>query len=152
MIDGDLKFKGKGSQKAIYYTGKGAILVKGGVQIDSHLITINNGDKADFENSFPIENALGIMAVKDIKFGSSLLDLLFKSDLYVMGAFYAGEKVTSLKTANVAGTLVSNYFDLTLSPPAVYEVPVLQQNLPEGMVGDYPIIAIAQVSWRELGI
>tara|TARA_R110001592_G_scaffold183220_1_gene426844 strand:- start:226 stop:1971 length:1746 start_codon:yes stop_codon:yes gene_type:complete len=150
VIDGNLKFQGKGTQKTIYYTGKGAILVTGDVQIDSHLLSVNDGDPTQGEGSFPVNNALGIMAGKKIVLGSGLLDLIFRSELNIMGAFYAGTSITSLKKTNVAGTLVSNYFDLTLNPPAVYEVPALGKNLPEGMIGDYPITAIAQLSWREL--
>lgn len=152
VVDGKLSFKGKGTQKTIYYTGKGAILVTDDVQIDSHLLTCNDGNPNDFANSFPVENALGIMTEKGITFGSGLLDLIFKSDLNVMGAFYAQDKIKSLKKANVAGTVVSNYFELTLNPPQIYQVPSLANNLPEGMVGDYPIMALTQVSWRELGL
>ncbi len=152
VVDGDLKFKGKGSQKTIFYTGKGAILVNGDVQIDSNLLTVNKGDLTDTGESFPVDNALGIMSKNGILIGSSLLDLLFSKDLDIMGAFYAEKQITSLKKANVAGTMVSSYFDLSLKPPAVYQVPSLGRNLPEGMVGDYPIMAIVQLSWRELGL
>lgn len=152
VVDGDLKFKGKGSQKTIFYTGKGAILVNGDVQIDSNLLTVNKGDLTDTSESFPVDNALGVMSKNGIVIGSSLLDLLFSKDLDIMGAFYAEKQITSLKKANVAGTMVSSYFDLSLKPPAVYQVPSLGRNLPEGMVGDYPIMAIVQLSWRELGL
>ncbi|MBX3179917.1 MAG: hypothetical protein KF886_21405 [Candidatus Hydrogenedentes bacterium] len=151
-VTGNVNFRGKGSQKSLYYTGRGAILAGGSVQIDSHLLACNGGDPSDLEGSFPVENAIGIMARENIVIGGSLLDLIFRSDIHLMGAFYAGRRVTSLKTAKVAGTIVSNYFDLTLNPPTVYQVPELGRNLPEGMVGDYPIIAATQISWRELGL
>ena len=156
-IDGNLEFTGSGAQLAIYYTGKGAILVKGNVRLNSHLLSCNNGDPSDVAGSFPVDNALGIMAGNSITIGKSLLGplglgLLSGPELNLMGAFYAQEKITSLNRSNIAGTLVTNYFDLTLNPPAVYQVPALGRNLPEGMVGDFPIIGITQLSWRELGV
>ena len=151
-IDGNLTFTGKGSEKTINYTGKGAILVDGNVRIDAHLLTCNNGNPANVANSFPVNNALGIMASKNITIGSTLLDLLFNSKINIMGAFYAEQQIISLKQARVAGTLVSNQFNLGLTAPDIFQVPTLGDNLPAGMVGDYPITALKQISWRERGL
>lgn len=156
VVNGKLDFKGKGTQKTIYYTGKGAILVHGNVVLGTDLLSCNNGDPSDLDQSFPVNNALGIMSSERITLGSSLLGILggvlSGPDLQLMGAFYAADSIRALSHVDIAGTLVSNYFDLTLKPPAVYQVPSLGRNLPEGMVGDYPIMAVAQVSWRELGL
>jgi hypothetical protein len=47
---------------------------------------------------------------------------------------------------------VSNYFDMGTNVPAIFQVPSLADNLPQGMVGAYPILAFQHVSWRELGV
>ena len=151
-IDGNLTFTGRGNEKTINYTGKGAILVDGDVRLDAHLLTCNKGKPNDVANSFPVENGLGIMASKNITIGSSLLDLLFNSKINLMGAFYAEKQIVSLKQARVAGTLVSNQFSLGLTAPDIFQVPTLGDNLPAGMVGDYPITALKQISWRERGL
>lgn len=151
-IKGNLTFTGRGNEKTINYTGKGAILVEGDVRLDAHLLTCNKGKPTDFANSFPVNNALGIMASKNITIGSTVLDLLFNSKINLMGAFYAENQIVSLKQARVAGTLVSNQFNLGLTAPDVFQVPLLGDNLPDGMVGDYPITALKQISWRERGL
>jgi hypothetical protein len=74
------------------------------------------------------------------------------AQLDIMGAFYAQNKITSAKQTNVMGTFVSSYFDMGTNVPNIYQVPALADNLPLGMIGNYPILAISQVSWRELGI
>lgn len=148
-IDGNLTFTGRGNEKTINYTGRGAILVDGNVRLDANLLTCNKGNPSDTVASFPVNNALGIMASENITIGSTLLDLLFNSKLKLMGAFYAEKQVVSLKQAQVAGTLVSNQFNLGLTAPDVFQVPTLGDNLPEGMVGDVPVTALKQISWRE---
>lgn len=151
-IKGNLSFTGRGGEKTIRYTGKGAILVDGNVQIDANLLTCNNGNPGDITNSFPVNNALGIMSTQTITVGSSLLDLLFRSKLSLMGAFYAEKQIVTLKQAQVAGTLVSNYFNTGLQTPDIFQVPSLGDHLPEGMIGDYPVVALKQISWRERGL
>jgi hypothetical protein len=50
----------------------------------------------------------------------------------------------------VAGTFVSNYFDMGTNVPSIFQVPTLADNLPLGMIGNYPIMSMTRVSWREL--
>jgi hypothetical protein len=144
-INGNLSFTGKGNQKTINYTGRAAFLVYGDVAIDTSLISCNNGDPNDIADSFPVNNIIGIMASEDMVVGST-------SQLDIMGAFYAQNKIQSSKQTNVMGTFVSNYFDMGTNVPNIYQVPALADNLPLGMIGNYPILAISQVAWRELGL
>lgn len=144
-INGNLSFTGQGGDRTVNYSGRAALLVYGDVTIDANLITCNNGVKTNTANSFPVNNILGIMASNNMVVGST-------AQLDIMGAFYAQKKITSAKQTNVMGTFVSNYFDMGTNVPNIYQVPSLADNLPIGMIGNYPILAISQVSWRELGI
>lgn len=144
-INGSLSFTGQGGDRTVNYSGRAALLVYGDVTIDANLITCNNGVKTNTANSFPVNNILGIMASNNMVVGST-------AQLDIMGAFYAQKKITSAKQTNVMGTFVSNYFDMGTNVPNIYQVPSLADNLPIGMIGNYPILAISQVSWRELGI
>ncbi|MDP2323570.1 MAG: hypothetical protein Q8N51_06020, partial [Gammaproteobacteria bacterium] len=144
-INGNLSFTGQGNQRTINYSGRAAFLVFGDVAIDTNLITCNNGNPNNTANSFPVNNIIGIMASQNMVVGSS-------AQLDIMGAFYAQNQIISQKQTNVIGTFVSNYFDMGTNVPNIYQVPALADNLPLGMIGNYPILAISQVSWRELGI
>ena len=144
-IDGKLSFTGQGNDRTINYSGRAAILAYGDVNIDANLITCNNGDKTNFAGSFPANNILGIMTAQNMTVGST-------AQLSIMGAFYAQQKIMASKQTDVMGTFVSNYFDMGTNVPRIYQVPALADNLPLGMIGNYPILAVSQVSWRELGI
>ena len=143
-IDGNLEItRGGGNEKTIYYTGRAAILVRGNVTLNTDLYTINSDGTA--ANSFPANNVIGIMAEQDMTIGTL-------SQLYLMGAFYAQGKIASSKQTIVAGTFVSNYFDMGTNVPDIYQIPTLADHLPFGMIGAYPILVFSQVSWRELGV
>jgi hypothetical protein len=142
-INGDLEFTGKGNDTTIHYSGRGAILTYGNVIIDTNLLTCNNGNPADVALSYPVRNVLGIMSSQDMLVGS-------KSQLSIMGAFYAEGKIQSMKQTNVVGTFVSNYFDMGSQVPNIFQVPELARNLPYGMIGNYPIMDLSMVSWREV--
>jgi len=140
-INGSLTItRGGGNDKTISYTGKAAILVDGDVTLDTDLYSRNaNGTTA---NSFPVNNCLGVMATNNMTVGSL-------SQLNLMGAFYAGNQVQTLRQTNIMGTLVANYFNMGTNVPSIWQVPELANNLPLGMIGNYPILSIARVSWRE---
>lgn len=141
-INGDLSFKGQGGDTTISYTGKGAILVTGNATVDVNLLTINADGTA--AQSFPA-NCLGIMTRGNLTVGST-------AQLKLMGAFYAQGMVRSSKQTTTMGTLVGNYFDMGTNVPDIYQVPTLADNLPDGMIGNYPIMFLDIESWRELGI
>ena len=148
-IDGDLEFTGspgQGSGTATYYTGRGAILVSGDVTLDGDLVPCNNGDPDDYVRSFPENNCLGLMAGNDMFVGDRV------SQMDIMGAFYAQNRIVSAKQTRVMGTFVAEYFDMGNQVPDIYQVPALADNLPLGMVGNFPIMCLGQVSWRESGV
>ncbi|MBI3117220.1 MAG: hypothetical protein HYZ00_00940 [Candidatus Hydrogenedentes bacterium] len=144
-INGNLSFVGQGADKTVNYTGRAAFLVYGDIEVDTNLLTCNNGDPNNTNLSFPVNNIIGLMASDEMVVGST-------SQLTIMGAFYAQTKIQSAKQTNVLGTFVSNYFDMGTNVPSIFQVPNLADNLPLGMLGNYPIMALSQVSWRELGI
>ena len=143
-INGSLTIvRGTGNDKTIYYKGRAAILVHGNATLDTDLLSINADGSA--ANSFPVNNFFGIMASGDMTVGAI-------SQLSLVGAFYAQGRMICSKQSNVLGTFVSNYFDMGTNVPGIFQVPSLADNLPQGMVGAYPILAFEHVSWRELGI
>jgi len=144
-INGDLTITTRrgNANKTIYYTGRAAILAHGNVELNTDLLTCNNGDPNDYLDSFPVNNIIGIMAEQDMTVGThAQLDLL--------GAFYAQGQVTSDKQTTIMGTFVSEYFDMGNQVPDIYQVPALADHLPLGMIANYPIGVFTQVSWREL--
>jgi hypothetical protein len=143
QVDGNLLItRGGGNDKTINYTGRAALLVHGDAVLDTDLLSVNaNGTTA---NSFPVNNIFGIMAERNLTVGSL-------SQLQLMGAFYAQGTVRSVRQTTIMGTLVGGYFDMGTNVPDIYQVPDLPDNLPLGMIGAYPIIVYAKVSWRELG-
>lgn len=142
-INGNLTFSGQGNDRTVNYTGRGCILAHGDVTIDTNLLTVNaDGSVA---NSFPVNNIIGIMAEGSMAVGTA-------AQLQIMGAFYAQNEIRSEKQTTVIGTFVSDYFNMGTNVPDIYQVPVLADNLPYGMIGAYPIVVMAPVSWRELGV
>ncbi len=144
-INGNLTFTGQGNDRTINYSGRGAILVYGDVNIDSDLITCNNGNPANFQNSFPVNNIIGIMSSQNMFIGNT-------SQCDIMGAFYAQNMIKISKQTDVMGTMVANYFDMGSQVPNIYQVPALADNLPYGMIANYPITTLQQVAWREIGL
>lgn len=144
-VKGNLNIRGKGNQTTVNYSGRGAMLVHGSVVIDSNLLTCNNGNPASTANSFPANNILGIMAEQDMIVGSV-------AQVSIMGAFYAQNKIVTAKQTNVIGTFVSSFFDMGTNVPSIYQVPALAENLPIGMIGNFPILSYQKRSWREVGV
>ncbi len=139
-IDGNLTLDGQGNEETINYTGRAAWLVKGDVNLGVNLYAMNDDGTTD--NSFP-NNILGIMATGEMMVGEN-------SQLDLMGAFYSEQQIATQRQSDILGTFVSNYFDMGTNVPSIYQVPTLADNLPEGMIGAYPIWVMSQVSWREL--
>jgi hypothetical protein len=142
-ITGNLTIdRGAGNDKTISYTGRAAFYVTGNVSLDTNLYSQNaNGTTA---NSFPAANFFGLMTEGSITMG-------INSQLELMGGFYAQNQIKSQKQTTVTGSYVANYFDMGTNVPEIYQVPTLADNLPNGMIGGYPILIFAQVSWREVG-
>lgn len=122
-----------GSDTTITYTGKGAILAEGNVQIDVNLLTSGN-------NSFP-NNIVGVMTEGNIGFNEASID--------VMGVFYAENQIIVQKQTDIMGTVISNYFDAGTNVPAIYQVPETVNNLPDGMIGQDANWYLV-VSWQKI--
>lgn len=145
-INGTLSFVGQGNNDGtINYTGRAALLVDGSANIDANLLACNNGNPLNVVNCFPVNNIIGIMTTGDMMVGST-------SQLSIMGAFYAEGACITEKQSNILGTFVANYFNMGKNVPSIFQVPELAENLPYGMIGNYPIIVLSPESWRELGI
>ncbi|MBP8129636.1 MAG: hypothetical protein KA184_08635 [Candidatus Hydrogenedentes bacterium] len=144
-VRGNVIMQGKGNQTTINYSGRGAILVHGDVTLDTSLLTCNNGNPASTANSFPVSNIIGIMAEDDMVVGSV-------AQVSLMGAFYAQDQIVTAKQTHVMGTFVSSYFNMGTNVPNIYQVPSLADNLPLGMIGNFPILSFKQISWREIGV
>ena len=130
---GSLNMSTDGAAKTITYTGSGAILAEGNVQINANLVTNGN-------NSFPT-NIIGIMTPNTIGFNEANID--------VMGLFYAENTVKVEKQTDIVGTIVSNYFDIGTNVPSVYQVPDVMNNLPAGLIGQGDTWIMKKVSWRK---
>jgi hypothetical protein len=144
-VNGDFIIRGQGNQTTVHYSGRGAILVNGNVRLDTSLLSCNDGNPANVANSFPVNNCFGIMSAQDMVVGST-------AQIDLMGAFYAQGRMSTSKQSNIIGTFVSSYFDMGSNVPSIFQVPELADNLPLGMVGNYPIVSLTQVSWREVGV
>ena len=142
-INGSLTLTGQGNDQTIYYTGRGAILVNGNATIDTNLLTLNADGTA--AQSYPAANCFGLMASGNLSVGAG-------AQLDIMGGFYAQGTVTSSFQTTTMGTFVGNFFNMGSKVPRIYQVPELANNLPLGMIGNYPIMFLGVESWRELGI
>ncbi len=131
---GSLNMSKAGSNKTITYTGSGAILAEGNVQINTDLVTSGN-------NSFPT-NILGIMTPNTIGFNEANID--------VMGLFYGETKVKPEKQTDIVGTIVSNYFDMGTNVPSIYQVPDVINHLPPGLIGQSGTWVMKIVSWQKI--
>lgn len=143
-IDGMLSFSGGTTS----YSGRCAFMTTGDVNINASLLSCNNGAAANYANSYPVSNCIGIMSKTNINMGTGS----GASQLDIMGALYAQGTITSAKQTNLLGTIVSSNFNITKNVPNVYQVPELANNLPQGMIGSNPIMVLKMVSWRELGL
>ena len=147
-INGSLSFSGSGNADTLNYSGRCAFLATGDVNVNINLLSCNGGVPANYANSFPVNNCMGIMTKSNMYFGAGS----GASQLDVLGAFYAAGTITSAKQTDVMGTFVATYFDMGQQVPNIYQVPSLAANLPLGMIGYYPILSMTQVSWREMGL
>jgi len=136
--------------ETIEYTGTGTIVVAkhngtpsgivGDIRVHGDLVAKG---EALFGGGFP-KYALGLIA-NNLELATGIGE----SDLTMTGAFFAQNKIVSEKQNRVAGTFVSNYFDMGGQVPRIYQVPALAENLPPGMPGGTPIWYISTSQWSE---
>lgn len=122
---------------SIEYVGTGTIVSKGDISIHGDLLA---------KNIFPTSNALGLIAYHDLNLATGTGD----SQLKMMGAFYAQNKITSVKQNQIAGTFVSNYFDMGTNVPKIFQVPGLENYLPPGMPGATITYSMHTSNWHEI--
>jgi len=122
---------------SIEYEGTGTIVSKGDISIHGDLLA---------KNLFPTTDALGLVAYNDLNFATGGGD----SQLKMMGAFYAQNKITSAKQNEIAGTFVSNYFDMGTNVPSIFQVPGLENHLPPGMPGATITYNMQTSNWHEV--
>lgn len=120
-VDGgnDILFTKHTADVTITYSGTGSILCTGNINIQTNLITSG-------ASSFPT-NIIGFMTPNSMNIDAAGLD--------VMGLFYAEDTMAVSKQTDLVGTIVSNYFDMGLNVPAVFQVPETVNNMPPGMIG-----------------
>ena len=116
---------------------RGTIVSKGDISFHGDLLA---------KDLFPTTNALGLIAYNDINLATGGGD----SQLKMMGAFYAQNKITSLKQNQIAGTFVSDNFDMGLNVPKIFQVPGLENNLPPGMPGAVVTYTMHTSNWHEV--
>jgi hypothetical protein len=142
-VDGNININaGSGGQKStpILFDGKGTLVSANNINISTHVLS---------QGMFPADDVIGFIATKDLNIGTGSGD----SHLNVMGAFFAQDKITNAKQNQIAGAMVSNYFQMS-NVPDLFHVPSLADNLPPGMPGGGTIYTytyqIVANSWREL--
>jgi len=125
----------KGDQ--IKYSGTGTIVSQGDISVHGDLLA---------NELFPTTDSLGLIAYNDINLATGPGD----SQLKMMGAFYAQNKITSAKQNQIAGTFISENFDMGINVPKIFQVPGLENNLPPGMPGATVTYTMHTSNWHEV--
>jgi formylglycine-generating enzyme required for sulfatase activity len=101
-INGNLAITGKAQYDTFYYSGKAAIMATGTTLINANLLTVNNGNTEDIENSFP-DNCLAVMSKGNMTSSPTI-------QCVIMGAFYSEQNITVPKQIQLAGSCVARDF------------------------------------------
>jgi hypothetical protein len=126
------------SKSRITYSGSGTLATPGNVYCHGDLVP---------KTRFPNVDALGLIAGNNIELATGGGDAQLEMAL----AMYAQHKIISNKQNEVAGTMVTSYFQMS-NVPKLYQVPELAKHLPPGMPGSDPIyiVSLTTESWQEL--
>jgi len=133
----DFSIGDKDNKNPIEYDGIGTIVSKGDISIHNHLLA---------KDIFPTGDVLGLIAYNDLNLAKGPGD----SQLKMMGAFYAQNKIASAKQNQIAGTFVSDNFDMGTNVPKIFQVPGLENNLPPGMPGATITYTMHTSNWHEV--
>ncbi len=143
-INGNLTF----DKADLFYTGRAAVMIEGAVSNKANLMTVNSPNNVnDYAMSFPVRNCLGLMSRGDMALCEK-----GAAQTRILGAFYSAGRVSSDMQTQCMGTMVGTNFEMGNAVPDIFQVPSLARNLPLGMIGDYPVLRVRIVSWRELGV
>lgn len=142
-VTGDIEIEcGLGAMRhtPVIFDGKGTLVSQQDISVSTHVLS---------DGTFPTDDVLGFIAADDIDIGTGPGD----AHLNIMGAFFAGDQITNKKQNQLAGAMVSNYFQID-NVPDLFHVPLLLDNLPPGMPGgetiDIYTYKIVNGTWREL--
>jgi len=142
-VTGDIQIEaGQGGDRHIpvIFDGKGTLVSEQDISVSTHVLS---------DGTFPTDDVLGFIAADDIGIGTGPGD----AHLNIMGAFFASDQITNKKQNQLAGAMVSNYFQID-NVPDLFHVPSLVDNLPPGMPGgetiDVYTYKVVNGTWREL--
>lgn len=137
-VDGNLTLGSEKLKEGIQYSGRGSIYSGGTgggtIEIKGDLLP---------KNTFPTQDALGLIAKDKIKITS-------KANLLMAAALYAQNEIVSQKQNQIAGAMVSRYFDMGQGSPRIYQVPSLPKYLPPGLPGSKPTYFMKTLYWKEI--
>ncbi len=133
-VTGNINFTNDGQ---INYAGKGTLTTANNTYIHCNVLP---------KTKFPTTDALGLISAGNCELATGPGD----AQLSMALTMYAQQKIISDKQNEIAGTMVTSYFQMS-NVPRLYQVPALQDNLPPGMPGADPIyvISISVISWQE---
>ncbi len=134
-VNGNISIGPKGT--TITYTGKGTLVSTGTIYMHNNILPAGK---------FATQDALGLIAADKAELATGSGD----AQLTMALAVYAEHKIISSKQNQIAGTFVSNYYEMT-NVPSIFQAPDLVNNLPPGMPGSKPIYlsSIRTDSWME---
>lgn len=121
----------------IIYQGSGTLVTPQSTYIHCDLMPKVN---------FPMNDAMGLIAGDKIELATGGGD----AQLTMALAMYAQHKIISNKQSEIAGTMVSSYYQMS-NVPKIFQVPELANHLPPGLPGRDPIwiASVTVESWRE---
>jgi hypothetical protein len=124
----------------VIFDGVGTLVSEQDITVSTHVLS---------QGTFPTDDVLGFIAADDIGIGTGSGD----AQLNIMGAFFSGDQITNKKQNQLAGAMVSNYFQID-NVPDLFHVPSIVDNLPPGMPGSETIniytYSVVNGTWREL--
>ena len=126
------------SKSRIIYQGSGTLATPQSSYVHCDLLPKTN---------FPMNDVLGLIAGDKIELATGGGD----AQLTMAIAMYAQHKIISSKQSEIAGTIVSSYYQMS-NVPRIYQVPELANHLPVGMPGRDPIwiMGVTVESWQEI--
>jgi len=142
-VTGDIEIEaGQGEDRhtPVIFDGKGTLVSEQDISVSTHVLS---------DGTFPTDDVLGFIAADDIDIGTGPGD----AHLDIMGVFFAQDQITNKKQNQLAGAMVSNYFEID-NVPDLFHVPSIVDNLPPGMPGgetiDIYTYKVVNGTWREL--
>lgn len=124
---------GTPGDRGFTYQGTGTFYAPGEIEIDGPVVPVGN---------YITDGNLGLIADTDVKID-------YTAQINVFAAIYAEDQIYVSKQTDIAGAMVSRFFDMGTNVPSIYHVPILSTNLPPGMPGDGRISVIRKA--REAG-